>query len=104
MDYFFKKSEFMELPNMNNKKIYLALSIAALLSACATPEKTKAHAMTAKPLNVCNDYNEAVELNNPMAINVLKNVIEERKINCQTYKNELAILANQRFLRTLVGP
>ena len=89
---------------MKNKHIYTIIAASLLITACATPEKMQASAMQAKPLDVCNEYNVAVENNNTMGINVLKNVIEERKINCQAYKNDLAILANQRFLRTLVGP
>ena len=89
---------------MKNKHIYLLVAVSLLITACATPEKIQAAAMQAKPLDVCNEYNIAVENNNPMGLNVLKNVIEERKINCQTYKNDLAIMANQRFLKTLVGP
>lgn len=89
---------------MKNKYIYLVVAASLMITGCVTPEAMKASAMQAKPLDVCNEYNVAVENNNPMGLNVLKNVIEERKINCQTYKNDLAILANQRYLRTLVGP
>lgn len=89
---------------MKNKNAYLIIAASLVITACATPEKMQAAAMQAKPFDVCNEYNIAVENNNPMGLNVLKNVIEERKINCQSYKNDLAIMANQRFLRTLVGP
>lgn len=87
-----------------NKNIYTFLASSLLITACATPEKMTIYARKASPVDVCNEYNVAVENNNPMGLNVLKNVIEERKINCQTYKNDLAIMANQRFLKTLVGP
>lgn len=89
---------------IKNKSAFITVVTSLSLLACATPEKMKASAMQDKPLDVCNEYNVAVENNNSMGQNVLKNVIEERKINCQSYKNDLAILANQRFLRTLVGP
>jgi len=86
------------------KSSSLSFFVVLTIIGCTSPEKFKEYALGVKPLELCNEYNIAFETNDAIRISIYKEAIQSRQINCQTYKNDLAILANQRYIKTLVGP